>query len=120
MALDLRFFRGAISTPPKSGERLVAALKTITRPGVDRLVCHWVDMHGASSQRGERTRHRSTSPALQSSADLTAGQTQKHSANRALAWGFEQNEIERRAAAELFRCFQSVIVSAKYLQCVTA
>ena len=109
-----------VCTPPKSGERPVAAIRTVTRPGVDHHVCHWVDMHGVSSRRGERTRHRSTRPALQSSADLAAGQTQKRSANHALAWGFEQYEIKRGAAAELFRCFQSVIVSAKYLQCVAA
>ena len=46
-------------------------------------------MHGTSRRRGQRARarHCSISLSQHSSADVTAGQTPNHSANRALVWG---------------------------------
>lgn len=53
------------------------------------MPCRWVDIHSVSNQREERTRHHSIGPAQQSSTYSAAGQTQKRSANKALAWGLE-------------------------------
>lgn len=90
----------------------MAELKTVTGPGVDHLVSHWVNMHIASSQRGECTRHYSSELAEHLTSKVDAGQARRLSVNHATVWGAKQGSL-KRAAAELFRRFQSVIVPAK-------